>query len=76
MIGKDYIETTAAQVTAELLRLGFGPGERVSISIFGPEWPDFNPMVVLSNRVVDEWTDRLAEVPTVRDDLPVDRAEE
>jgi hypothetical protein len=31
MIGKDYIETTAAQVTAELLRLGFVPDERVSI---------------------------------------------
>jgi NAD(P)H-dependent flavin oxidoreductase YrpB (nitropropane dioxygenase family) len=28
-------------------------------------------MRVLRNRVVDEWTDRLAEVPTVRDDLPV-----
>ena len=26
---------------------------------------------MLRNRVVDEWTDRLAEVPTVRDNLPV-----
>ena len=31
MIGKDCIETTAAQVTAELLRLCFRPDERVSI---------------------------------------------
>jgi NAD(P)H-dependent flavin oxidoreductase YrpB (nitropropane dioxygenase family) len=28
-------------------------------------------MRLLRNRVVDEWTDRLAEVPTVRDRLPV-----
>jgi NAD(P)H-dependent flavin oxidoreductase YrpB (nitropropane dioxygenase family) len=28
-------------------------------------------MRVLRNRVVDEWTERLAEVPTVRDDLPL-----
>jgi hypothetical protein len=28
-------------------------------------------MRLLRNRVVDEWTDRLAEVPTVRDGLPV-----
>ena len=33
MIGKDSIETTAAQVTAELLQLGFGPDERVTIII-------------------------------------------
>ena len=40
-------------------------------SIFGPEWPHFNPMRLLRNRVVDEWTDRLSEVPTDRDNLPV-----
>ena len=40
-------------------------------SIFAPEWPHFNPMRLLRNRVVHEWTDRLAEVPTVRDSLPV-----
>jgi hypothetical protein len=33
MTGKGYIETTAAQVTAELLRLGFGADERVWIII-------------------------------------------
>jgi nitronate monooxygenase len=48
-----------------------GALRRSAVSIFGPEWPDFNPMRILRNRVVDEWTDRLAEVPTVRDDLPV-----
>jgi hypothetical protein len=33
MIGRDEIEPTAARVTAELLRLGFGTDERVSIII-------------------------------------------
>ena len=28
-------------------------------------------MRVVRNRIVDEWTDRLSEVPTVRDNLPV-----
>jgi hypothetical protein len=47
--------------------------QTIRSSIFGPEWPHFNPMQVLRNRnrAVDEWTDRLAEVPTVRDNLPV-----
>jgi NAD(P)H-dependent flavin oxidoreductase YrpB (nitropropane dioxygenase family) len=43
--------------------------DAVLTSIFGPEWPDFNPMRVLRNRVVTEWSDRLAEVPTQRDGL-------
>lgn len=38
-------------------------------SIFGPEWPDFNPMRVLRNRVVAEYADRLDEVPTDRSEL-------
>jgi NAD(P)H-dependent flavin oxidoreductase YrpB (nitropropane dioxygenase family) len=49
-----------------------GKGEQtVRSSIYGPEWPHFNPMRVLRNRVDNEWTDRLAEVSTVRDNLPV-----
>jgi NAD(P)H-dependent flavin oxidoreductase YrpB (nitropropane dioxygenase family) len=43
--------------------------DAVLTSIFGPEWPDFNPMRVLRNRVVAEWGDRLAEVPTDRGSL-------
>jgi hypothetical protein len=31
MSGKRSVETTAAQVTAELLQPGFGPGKRVTI---------------------------------------------
>lgn len=40
-------------------------------AIFGPEWPHFNPMRLLRNRVVDEYSDRLADVPIERDALPV-----
>lgn len=51
--------------------LDAGGLDTVRSSIFGPEMPHFNPMRLHRNRVVQEWTDRLAEVPTVRDDLPV-----
>jgi len=52
-------------------RIVAGRGEdTIPSSIFGPEWPHFNPMRLLRNRVVDEWTDRLAEVPMERDHLP------
>ena len=39
--------------------------------IFGPEYPQFNPMRVLRNRVVRQWQDRAAEVPTDTSGLPV-----
>ncbi|MGE3363085.1 MAG: NAD(P)H-dependent flavin oxidoreductase [Rhizobiaceae bacterium] len=45
--------------------------DTVRSSIFGPEMPDFNPMRLLRNRVVNEYTDRLQDVPTQRDHLPV-----
>lgn len=45
--------------------------DTVRSAIFGPEMPAFNPMRLLRNRVVDEYTDRLGEVPTQRDHLPV-----
>jgi len=43
--------------------------DAVLTSIFGPEWPDFNPMRVLRNRVVAEYGDRLDEVPADRTGL-------
>lgn len=45
--------------------------DAVMSSIFGPENPGFNPMRLLKNRVVNEWNDRLDEVPMDRDDLEV-----
>ncbi|MFE7119621.1 NAD(P)H-dependent flavin oxidoreductase [Streptomyces sp. NPDC057654] len=38
-------------------------------AVFGPEWPDFNPMRVQRDRVVSEWGDRPAEAPADRDAL-------
>jgi NAD(P)H-dependent flavin oxidoreductase YrpB (nitropropane dioxygenase family) len=43
--------------------------DTVRTAIFGPEWPEFNPMRVQRNRVVEEWNARLDEVPTTRDSL-------
>jgi NAD(P)H-dependent flavin oxidoreductase YrpB (nitropropane dioxygenase family) len=52
-------------------RIVAASGEQTVLSsIFDPEWPHFNPMRVIRNRVVDDWHDRLGEVPTRRDDLP------
>ena len=72
-VGTRLVATPEAAVHSEhKRRLVEGKGEQTVLSsIFGPEWPAFNPIRVLRNRVVDEWTDRFAEVPTVRDDLPV-----
>ncbi|MEO3803132.1 hypothetical protein [Nonomuraea sp. B1E8] len=38
-------------------------------SIFGPEFPQLNPMRLQRNRVVTEWHDRLAEIPADLDSL-------
>ena len=72
-VGTRLVATPEAAVHSEhKRRLVEGNGEQtVRSSIFGPEWPHFNPMRLLRNRVVDEWTDRLAEVPMIRDDLPL-----
>lgn len=43
--------------------------DTVRSGVFGPEWPEFNPMRVQRDRVVREWSDRLDEVPTDRDGL-------
>lgn len=45
--------------------------ETVRTSLFGPDTPQFNPMRVLRNRVVEEWEDRVAEIPTDTSHLPV-----
>lgn len=39
--------------------------------VFGPEMPHFNPMRLLRNRVVEEYSDRLEDVPMDRSDLEV-----
>ena len=67
-VGSRMVATREAAVHPEhKRRIAAASGEQtVRSSIFGPEWPHFNPMRVIRNRVVD----RLSEVPTQRDDLP------
>jgi hypothetical protein len=71
-VGSRMVATRESAVHPEhKRRIVAASGEQtVRCSIFGPEWPDFNPMRVIRNRVVEEWNDRLSEVPTRRDDLP------
>jgi enoyl-[acyl-carrier protein] reductase II len=71
-VGSRMVATRESAVHPEhKRRIVAGSGEQtVRSSIFGPEWPHFNPMRVIRNRVVEEWNDRLSEVPTRRDDLP------
>jgi NAD(P)H-dependent flavin oxidoreductase YrpB (nitropropane dioxygenase family) len=45
--------------------------DTVRSAIFGPEMPHFNPMRLIRNAVVNDYNDRLAEVPMQRDHLPV-----
>ncbi|MFE7424292.1 NAD(P)H-dependent flavin oxidoreductase [Streptomyces sp. NPDC057545] len=70
-VGTRLVASHEAQVHPEHhRRLIASLGEdRVRTGIFGPEWPDFNPMRVQRDRVVAEWSDRLAEVPPYRDEL-------
>ena len=43
--------------------------DSVLTSLFGPELPAFNPMRVLRTRVVDEWAERIGEIPADRSAL-------
>jgi NAD(P)H-dependent flavin oxidoreductase YrpB (nitropropane dioxygenase family) len=45
--------------------------DTVRTALFGPDMPQFNPMRVLRNRVVEEWAGRVAEIPADTSSLPV-----
>ena len=72
-VGTAMVATEEAFVHGEhKKRLVEAKGEdTVLTSIFGRNWPDFNPMRVLRNGVVNEYHDRLDEVPADNSDLPV-----
>jgi len=72
-VGTRLVASEEAYVHPEhLRRLVEARGEdTVFSSIFGPEWPHFNPMRLLKNRVVNEYNHRLEEVPMERGDLEV-----
>lgn len=71
-VGTRLVASREANVHAEHHRrlLEARGEETVRSSIFGPEWPHFNPMRLHRNRVVAEWNERLSDVPTERDTLP------
>ena len=71
-VGSRMVATRESAVHPEhKRRMVAATGEQTVLSgVFGPEMPHFNPMRVMRNRVVDEWNDRLEEVPARRDDLP------
>jgi NAD(P)H-dependent flavin oxidoreductase YrpB (nitropropane dioxygenase family) len=45
--------------------------DTVRTGMFGPDMPQFNPMRVLRNRVVREWSDRIADIPADTSGEPV-----
>lgn len=47
-----------------------GAGDTLLSSMFGRDLPDFNPMRVIRNRVVEEWHDRIEEIDRL-DEQPV-----
>ena len=56
-VGSRMVATRESAVHPEhKRRIVAASGEQtVHSSIFGPEWPHFNPMRVIRNRVVEEW---------------------
>jgi NAD(P)H-dependent flavin oxidoreductase YrpB (nitropropane dioxygenase family) len=72
-VGSRFVATaeSAAHPGYKARLVAAGGTDTALTAIFGPEWPDFNPMRVLRTETVARWTDRLAEVPTDTSTLPV-----
>ncbi|MEM9104076.1 MAG: nitronate monooxygenase [Pseudomonadota bacterium] len=72
-VGTRLVASTEANVHPEHhRRLLEGRGaDTIRSGVFGPEMPDFNPMRLLRCKVVDEYTDRLEDVPMERENEPV-----
>jgi enoyl-[acyl-carrier protein] reductase II len=72
-VGTRFVATTesAAHDGYKSRVVAAGAAETVRTAVFGPDTPQFNPMRVLRNRVVEEWGDRVAEIPTDTSHLPV-----
>lgn len=72
-VGTRMVATNEAAVHDEHKRriVAANGADTVFSSIFGPEWPHFNPMRLQKNRVVAEYNHRLAEVPQERSTQPL-----
>ncbi|MEV4253893.1 nitronate monooxygenase [Spirillospora sp. NPDC049652] len=70
-VGTRLVASAEAQVHPEQHRrmIAARGEDTVRSSVFGPEWPGFNPMRVQRDRVVAEWDGRMDEVPSERGSL-------
>ena len=64
-IGTRFVASKEAMVADEYKDrlVASGIGDTTLTHMFGRHHPEFNPMRVLRNRVVGEWSDRFADVP-------------
>jgi len=64
-IGTRFVASEEAMVADEYKDrlVASGIGDTVITHMFGRHHPEFNPMRVLENRIVSEWSDRYEEVP-------------
>lgn len=72
-VGTRMVATAEADAMSQYKEalVGAAGTDTVRTSVFGPQWPDFNPMRVLRTPLVDEYHDRVAEVPKDTGGLPV-----
>ncbi|MDJ0929390.1 MAG: nitronate monooxygenase [Gammaproteobacteria bacterium] len=64
MLGTRLLATEESDVADEYKQriVTAGPGDTVLSSMFGRDLPDFNPMRLIRNTLVNEWHDRVAEI--------------
>jgi len=67
-VGTRFVATveSLAHPSYKARLVGARGADTVRTHVFGREMPEFNPMRVLRNRVVNEWNDRVDEIPVER----------
>lgn len=72
-VGTRFVATRESAVADEYKArlVSAGAGDTVRTHLFGRHHPDFNPIRVLRNRVVEEWDARVAEIPADNSTEPV-----
>jgi len=72
-IGTRFVATRESAVADEYKQrlVSAHAGDTVLTHVFGRHHPEFNPIRVLKNRVVEEWQDRVAEIPADNSSEPV-----
>jgi len=72
-IGTRFVATAESAAADEYKSrlVAAGTSDTALTHLFGRHHPEFNPIRVLRNRVVSEWTDRIAEIPADNSAEPV-----